>query len=192
MQDVKDFKKGYCVASVMYIVFGVVLLAWPDLSLQTLCYVLGTMAIVFGIAHIILYFIKDKMISMFQMDLVSGICGIAVGIFILVKPKLVIELLPFLAGVLMLLGAVMKLQNALDLKRLEFGKWYLILIASIAMLVFGILLVVNPFEAMKVVVALMGAGLLVDGLVNIFDMIMISHILRKMRKAMEEDQALIR
>lgn len=187
MQDVKDFKKSYCVASVMYIIFGGVLLIWPDLSLQTLCYVLGIMAIVFGLAHVALYFIKDRMISMLQMDLVSGICGIAAGIFILVKPGLIIELLPFLAGVLMMLGAVVKLQNALDLKRLEFEKWHLILTAALIMLILGIVLVVNPFKTMKVIVALMGVGLLVDGIVNIFDMIMINHIIRKMRKAMEEN-----
>lgn len=187
MQDVRDFKRSYCVASVMYIVFGAVLLVWPDLSLQTLCYVLGTMAIVFGIAHVVLYFIKDRMISMMQMDLVSGICGIAVGVFILLKPKLVIELLPLMAGVLLMLGAVIKLQNAWDLKRLEFGKWYLVLIASVSMLALGIVLVVNPFETMKIIVVLMGVGMLVDGAVNIFDMIMINHIIRKMRKAMEAD-----
>lgn len=187
MQNGKDFKKSYCVASVVYIIFGLVLLLWPDLSLQTLCYVLGTMFIVFGLTHIVLYFIKDRMTSILQMDLVSGVYGIAAGIFVLVKPRLVIELLPFFAGILMILGAVIKLQNALDLKRLMFGRWYLALAAAAVMLGLGIILVLNPFETMRVIVILMGAGMLVDGLVNIFNMIMINHMVRKMRKTMDED-----
>ena len=125
--------------------------------------------------------------SFLQMDLVSGVFGIAAGIFVLVKPKLVIELLPFLAGVLMILGSVIKLQNALDLKRLTFGKWYLGLGAAAIMLLMGVILVINPFETMRVIVVLMGAGMLVDGAVNIFHMIMIQHMVRKMRKAMEDE-----
>lgn len=187
MESGKDFKKSYCVVSVIYMIFGLVLLVWPDLSLQTLCYVLGAMFIVFGLTHIVLYFIKDRMNAFLQMDLVSGVFGIAAGIFVLVKPRLVIELLPFLAGVLMILGSVIKLQNALDLKRLTFGKWYLGLAAAAVMLLMGVILVVNPFETMRVIVVLMGAGMLVDGAVNIFHMIMINHMVRKMRKAMDEE-----
>lgn len=92
-------------------------------------------------------------------DLVVGISVLAFGAFVLLKSQFVLSVLPFFTGVFLLIGGVVKLQGALDLKRLGFGAWWLILLIALAMFVLGGVLVANPFEAARVVVILIGTGL---------------------------------
>ena len=185
----KGIKNGYSIMAVSDIIFGIVLLIWPDVSMKTFCYVLGIMCVIFGIVHIIMYFSRDKMEAMLQMDMVTGICLLAFGIFVLVRPELIISILPFVVGVILLLGAVVKFQNCLDMKKLGFTKWYLILIAALVMVAVGIILVINPFEAAEAMMILLGAGLLADGIISLFDIFMLNSLVKKAKKAAEEMDA---
>lgn len=185
----KGIKNGYSIMAVSDIIFGIVLLIWPDVSMKTFCYVLGIMCVIFGIVHIIMYFSRDKMEAMLQMDMVTGICLLAFGIFVLVRPELIISILPFVVGVILLLGAVVKFQNCLDMKKLGFTKWYLILIAALVMVAVGIILVINPFEAAEAMMILLGAGLLADGIISLFDIFMLNSLVKKAKKAAEEVDA---
>ena len=67
---------------------------------------------------------------------------------------------------------------------------WLILIAGAASLILGILLVVNPFEAARVAVILIGAGLLADGAVNLLDMFLIRSLYKKARKTSQESKTI--
>lgn len=182
MEEFRGFKKSYSILAVSYLVFGLVLLIWPDISMKTFCYVLGVGAIIFGIVHIIIYFTKDRILTMMQMDLVMGIIGVAAGIFVLIKPAFIISIIPFVIGIALILGAVIKFQNSLDLKKLKFTKWWILLILAILMLALGVLLIVNPFKAMATLVILIGCGLAADGIISIWSMFMIRHMIKKENK----------
>lgn len=54
MEQVREVKKSFCVLSAAYIVLGLVLLIWPDISVKTFCYVFGVGMIIFGCAHLIM------------------------------------------------------------------------------------------------------------------------------------------
>ncbi|MDO4344133.1 MAG: DUF308 domain-containing protein [Eubacteriales bacterium] len=182
MEGIREVKKSFCVLSVAYIVLGLVLLLWPDISVKTFCYVFGVGLVIFGLAHLILYFTKDKMESVMQMDMVAGIVGLATGAFILLKMEYMLEIIPFAIGIVALLGAVVKLQNAFDLRRLGAGKWYIMLIFSCALFVLGALLVANPFEGMQVIVVLIGVSLMLDGIGNLIGIFWIGHAFKHLKK----------
>ena len=187
MDEIKGFKKSYCLMSVIYIVCGIVLLIWPDISMTTFCYALGVMGIIYGIAHIVIYFTKDHMVSIMEMDLVTGIVTTAFGFFVLVNDKIFVSILPFAIGVILMLGAIVKLQNSLDLKKLGFRKWWIVLIMALVLLGIGLLLVYNPFQAAVVMVYVIGASILADGLVNIWSMFLITTMLKKRRKKEKQE-----
>lgn len=188
--EIRGYSKSYYISAILGIVLGAALLVWPQTSMQTFCYVLGTCSVVLGLVKIVMYFMKDRLANLMQPDLVVGISALAFGIFVLVKSEFVLSFLPFLTGVFLLLGAVIKLQSALDLRHLGLSKWWLILIAGAASLILGILLVVNPFEAARVAVILIGAGLLADGAVNLLDMFLIRSLYKKARKTAQESKTI--
>lgn len=82
MKEVKQFSKSYIFISALYVVLGIVLLAWPTLSVQMICYGFTIAMIVIGFSYGIMYFTKDNLEGFQQMDLVIGIiCRHSVFLF---------------------------------------------------------------------------------------------------------------
>ena len=191
MEQLRGYSKGYYFSAVASMILGAALLVWPETSMQTFCYTLGAVSVIFGLVKIIMYFTRDRMESLMEPDLVVGISVLAFGAFVLLKSQFVLSVLPFFTGVFLLIGGVVQLQGALDLKRLGFGAWWLILLIALAMFVLGGVLVANPFEAARVVVILIGTGLLADGLANLFNLLMITHLFKKAKQKKAEQEAVI-
>ena len=182
MKEVKQFSKSYIFISALYVVLGVVLLAWPTLSVQIICYGLAVAMIVIGISYGIMYFTKDSLEGFLQMDLVIGIVCLAFGIFILLNPTFLSSVLPFAMGIILLLGAIVKIQSAFNMKNLRLKKWYLILICALVIGVLGAVLLWNPFEEEKYMILYIGICLILDGLTNLISLICIQTRLRKLKK----------
>ena len=168
MENGREVKKSFCLLSVAYIVMGLVLVIWPDISVHTFCFVFGIGMIIFGGAHMLLYFTKDRFMNVMQPDLVIGVVCISTGCYILLKMEYMLEIIPFAMGIVALLGGIVKIQSAMDLKKLGAVRWYIMLIWALVLLAMGAILVANPFdEQQKVVVILTGASLLTDGIGNL-------------------------
>ena len=182
MKEIREVRKSYILVSALYVVLGAVLLIWPDISVQMICYVLGFAMIVIGITYGIIYFTKDNLTGVLQMDLVIGIVSAAFGVFILLNQSFLQSVLPFAMGIILLLGAVVKLQNSINMKRLKFRRWYGILICALILAGLGIGLLINPFESEHWMVVYIGGSLIFDGLVNLISMICILTRVKKLKK----------
>ena len=186
MKEIREVKKSFCLLSVAYLVLGLLLLIWPDISVRTFCYVFGVGMLIFGGAHLILYFVRDKYESVLQMDMVAGIVGIATGAYILLKMEYMLEIIPFALGIVALLGAAVKVQDAFDLKRLKVQHWYLMLLLAVMLVVLGALLISNPFEGIEIIVKLIGISLIVDGIGNLIGIFWIALVFRKLKKVIDD------
>jgi len=169
-----------------YVILGAVFLLRPELSLNVVCYALGILIIVYGIVHLITYFVKDRLESAFRYDMVIGIIAVALGIFILICPQLVAGILPFLIGLFILLSSIMKVQNAVDMKRTEHPRWWLFLLFALISAALGVTLILNPFGSVKLLMMFIGASLLADGVMSLWSMLGLALSLRKVKKAMKE------
>lgn len=149
MKEVKQFSKSYIFISALYVVLGTELLAWPTLSVQMICYGFTIAMIVIGFSYGIMYFTKDNLEGFQQMDLVIGIICLAFGIFIFLNPTFLSSVLPFAIGIILLLGAIVKIQSAFNMKKLRLKKWYLILICALVVGALGAVLLWNPFQEEK-------------------------------------------
>lgn len=183
MENGREVKKSFCLLSVAYIVLGLVLVIWPDISVHTFCFVFGIGMIIFGGAHMILYFTKDRFMNVMQPDLVIGVVCISTGCYILMKMEYMLEIIPFAMGIVALLGGIVKIQSALDLKKLGAARWYIMLVWALVLLIIGAVLVANPFdEQQHVVVILTGASLLVDGIGNLISIFWTGICFRRLKR----------
>lgn len=186
MKEVKQFSKSYILVSALYVVLGAVLLAWPDTSVKMICYGLGFVMVALGITYGVIYFTKDNLAGFLQMDLVIGIVCLAFGIFILLNPTFLSTVLPFAMGIILLLGAVVKIQSSLNMRRLKFGKWYLVLICALIIIAMGIVLLCNPFREERYMILYIGICLVLDGLTNLTSLICIQVRVRKLARVQKE------
>lgn len=188
MEEVKGFHKNFIILSVFYVIAGVVLLFWPEMSIELFCKVLGIGMLIAGLTHIIIYFTKDHMMNIMQMDLVIGVLCVSFGAFLLLHPDFVQTALPFVVGVLFMMGGIIKLQNAIDMKRLHFRFWKAVLFFAIVMLILGAVLIYNPFSG-EILTLYIGVSLILEGVLNVICMLCIAHLFKKMNRAGAQNTA---
>jgi len=181
MKEYKAVSKWLIILSVLLVATGLVMLIWPNLTISLLGNVLGMGMLIVGIAHIIIYFTKDHFGTVMHMDLTVGVLFASLGAFMLMHADFVSVALPFGIGILLLIGGISKIQYALDMKRIYYSRWYIMLIFAIILILFGILMLYNPFRD-HVLVYVIGAALLLDGLLSILSILLISHRTRQIAK----------
>ena len=62
-----------------------------------------------------------------------------------------------------IVDSILRLQIALNLRLAGIKNWLILLVASLVTLAFGILLLFNPFTAIKVATIIAGVSLVIDG-----------------------------
>ena len=167
VKPMKAAKISYIIISALLCVFGVVMMAVPELSVTVVGTVLGIAMIVFGIVKLAAYFSKDLFRLAFQYDLAFGSLLIAVGIITLCHPGEAMSFLCVMFGIPVLADGLFKIQIAVDARRFGIPQWWLVLALAVLTGVIGLLLVLRPTEGAQALVMLMGVSLLLDGALNL-------------------------
>ena len=181
MEEVKGASRWFIIMSVLYVITGIVMIVWPHLTLELLGKALGIGMLVIGITHIIIYFTKDHMQGILQMDLTIGVILAAFGAFMLLHADFVGMAIPFGVGILLMIGAITKIQYSLDMKRLYYSKWFIMLIFAIILLVMGLILIYNPFRDTILLYYIAGC-LILEGILSIICILTISHRVKQIAK----------
>ncbi len=69
-------------------------------------------------------------------------------------------------GILVVASGCRKLQDVIDMKRLGYGNWMMVLILAVVNVVMGAALIVNSLDAALFFLQLMGAGLIFSGVTD--------------------------
>lgn len=170
MESIKILKiarNGYIVMSVLFCILGAYLIIFPDFSARIFCILVGVLLILNGIIKIIGYFSKDFYCLAFQFDLAFGILMIAIGTIIIIRSKVMVNLIFAVFGVMILADALFKIQMSVDARRFGLGLWWRILAVAVLTGIFGAVLLVRPFEGSRVMMILIGISILLEGILNL-------------------------
>lgn len=159
-------RNGYIFISVVFYVAGLVNMVWHSVTPQTYCLISGITLIVYGIIKIIGYLSDDLYCLAFQYDLGCGMFLIVAGILVLGCNLRIWQYLPTGLGFLILLDSVLKMQMSKDARAFGLASWKRILTLSIVAGIFGILIVIKPFQNGNTVHIITGCGLLAVGALN--------------------------
>ncbi len=167
LKQLKLAKNGYIVMSVLFMILGACLIIWPDCSMAVFCTAVGIMLIVYGCIKIIGYLSRDFYCLAFQFDLAFGVLLAAVGVIIIMRRDVVVNLIFGIFGILILADALFKIQISIDAKKFGLNLWWRILAVAILTGVLGFILLVRPFEAAEVMMILVGVSILFEGILNL-------------------------
>lgn len=162
----KQMKWETLLTSLLYIVLGIVALLIPDTMVKTLGYLIGILSILAGAVSMIGYLLREAHQNYYRNDFGYGLMGIAVGILFLYKVEWIISLVPAILGVLVVASGCRKLQDVIDMKRMGYGNWVLMLVLAAVNVVFGAALIMNAFETALLLLQLVGAGLIFSGVTD--------------------------
>lgn len=164
---IRAAKIGYIVLSITICVLGIVMILSPGDSVAILGRLIGIVLILFGIVRIIGYLSKDLYRLAFQHDLALGILSIALGSIIVLRRNWAINGLSIMLGVETIIGALLKLQTALDAKVFGLNTWWLILLMAILANAAGIALIAFPQESMIHMMRWIGITMLTEGILDL-------------------------
>ncbi|MCM1325100.1 MAG: DUF308 domain-containing protein [Bacteroidales bacterium] len=166
MKALKELKWDALLKGALYILLGVVAFLIPETMERTLAYLIAGVLILAGAVSMICYLLRDAKENYYRNDFLYGLMGIALGIIVLYEMELMISLVPVILGIMVLVSGCAKLQDVIDIKRLNSGNWIALLVIAVIDIIFGILLIANPFKAASILFRLIGAGLIFSGITD--------------------------
>lgn len=182
----KGIEWGLVCTSVLYFLLGIVFFRFPDQSLRTVCYFFGAVTLLYGLVRILTYFIRKEQGLFFQMNIVIGIIFAGIGIFLLLTPEVVISIIPFIVGFFILFHSIVKIQQAMELRRIAYDKWWSMLILSVITALLGGFVIFNPFKTVTVMVRTIGIVLIADGIMNLSSILFTAHTVKQRTKIIDE------
>lgn len=186
MRSIKD---SYIVTSVLYILLGLVLFIYPEMSLKLVCNMIGALILIYGGIKIFSWF-RNRESGFFRFDLILGIVFAVIGGFLLLRPDIIVSILPVTIGIYILFDSLVNLRQAFDLKEAGYEKWWSMLILAVIMIILGLIMIFNPFGTVSLMVMFMGGIFLFRGISNVVSIIFTSHkikTLKKIRDLYEEE-----
>ena len=160
----KSLKWNLILAALAYVALGVVLLVWPDTTGSVLCTLLGSLLLGYGIFQIIGFFTRgDEGWSGGAVYLLAGLCAVALGVFALSSPEKVLSILPIALGAVVVVDSCMSLKRAFQLKALGMERWWLAVLLAVVTLLFGLVVMFNPFQSALLVTRIVGGVLIYQG-----------------------------
>ncbi len=159
----------------VFAIVGLFVLLFPHTSLITVCYILGAASLIGGIIRTVRYVKAKKESTPNIIDLISGIVLLAVAFMLLLHPKFLMSILPFIMGVAVVVYAVSSFFSG---KGGLFTK-----ILSILIGIYGVSLILNPFKGATSITSMVGFGLLVFGIIKIISEI----VMNKNKPQLPED-----
>lgn len=182
MKTLKKLKWNVIISSVIYVALGVILLIWPEMTAKNICYVVGVISVAVGIVNLIDYIRKDYSVDAYRYNLVYGLVFVLLGIVIFVKVETVISIIPFLLGFAVTISGLLKFQNAVDLIRMKYSGWGIVMIVSILNIAFGVVLIMNPFTSAMILFICIGIGMIYSGVSDLVATIMLSRSIKSIGK----------
>ncbi len=125
------------------IAFGVLALAWPDLTLLLLVAMFSVYALLGGAVAIVAAFQIRRSESKWWLPLLLGIVSVVAGIYALVAPAVTALVLVLVMGANAILTGALDVAMAVRLRKVLRGEWLLVL-GGIVSIVFGVLVVAFP------------------------------------------------
>jgi uncharacterized membrane protein HdeD (DUF308 family) len=154
------------VRGLIALIFGIMLLAWPGISLFIFAILFGAFAFVDGIFTLVAAVNYKAGAGRRAWLFVRGILGIIVGIITFFWPAITMLALVLLIGAWALIAGIMELNFAFRAVRETGAKW-LFAVSGILSIILGILLLVSPIAAAIAVIWVIGAYAVIVGIVLI-------------------------
>ena len=145
------------------VIFGVLAFVWPGLTLLTLVYLFGWYALVNGILSFFLAAKAPKGHSQMASLILGGLISILAGLLTFFMPGITALGLLILIAAWAIVNGIMEIVAAIKLRKVITNEWLLIL-AGIASIIFGILLFLQPGAGALVLVWWIGAFALLFGI----------------------------
>ncbi len=155
------------ISSIVFLVLGILLLAAPTAMMGTIVRVIGAVLLLSALIRFIAFFTAKKE-DRVPLALILGIAAAAIGIFFVVAPGVVTNVLAYVFGAILILNSLLDLVIAV---RLPIGRTAAVLMALLGVAL-GVLVIINPRAFTDFITRIIGATLIYESIVGIVTMLL--------------------
>ncbi len=141
-----DLKKSawFAVAeSLAIIIFGILMVVWPDITVTVIANILGAIFIVSGIYQIVNYFVVKGQNDFFNNGLLIGVISLLIGIAAIVVGENIANVFRIIIGIWMIYESLVRVNTAIKLHSVGVNVWRYVLAIALVMLALGLFVVFN-------------------------------------------------
>ena len=182
---IKDYIKKYegcsIIVSILMICLSLFLMFKPLESFEVFTVIFAIIILLSGLGYLISYFTISKESRLFSIDLLLGLVTIISGIMLLVYNKDVINVFPIILGIWIIISNLFKLQLSINLSLFLDNTYLGLVLITILMIIFGLLLIINPFASFMTITVTAGTLLLITEVINLIESIYVIIKLNKVK-----------
>lgn len=164
-EHLKKLKADFLLSSMLCIVLGILLMLRGEQVLRTLGKVFGFFILLIG--GIYLFGIlasgpKSKITA-----IIGGIISL-IGLWILLKPEVVVSIVPIVIGVLIVFHGIKQLMLSFESKQYGYQNWAINTILGVISILLGGMCIIHAFGIMKITFVIIGLSLVYNGVSDIW------------------------
>ena len=166
-------------SAVIYFFLGTVIACAPTETINLVTYLIEAFFIIIGVITIINFIRVSSKNDILSIGFIHGVACILIAIFLIMNPALLVSILPFCIGIWMFIGSLKKLQLIMKLGDIgvKVSFWYIIF--AILMLTISFIAIFNPFETAALIVRMLGIGIVIYSIFDLFENISVIRFLKK-------------
>ncbi|MCI8956189.1 MAG: hypothetical protein HFG29_04255 [Eubacterium sp.] len=145
MNYLKNLKWEMILFSLTSIAVGILMFFYPSQIINTVCIVLASILFILGARYLIEYRRNNAIENFYKYELVAGIALILGGIVVLCCMKLILSFITYLIAIIIIISGLMKVENALDLKKMG-NNWIPLMVFAIICIMLGISVLMMPMD----------------------------------------------
>lgn len=152
------------VISIIFVLFGALLIAKPDETVGAISIILGVVFIAMGVLKLVEYYTSEtKEDYLLTMALITVI----LGVIILFGSSTILSLFRIILGVWIIMTGIMDLQIILQWKQVKSPYWTISLLFSMLMMLAGLIILINQ----NILITTMGIIIVIYAVLDIIDRI---------------------
>jgi uncharacterized membrane protein HdeD (DUF308 family) len=164
-QLIGNFRTMFLFRGIAAILFGILTLVWPNITLVVLVLLFGVFAVVSGVTAVAAA-LRNREEHGWGLLLFEGILGILAGVVALVWPGITALAFLFLLAAWAIIIGIVELVAPLSFP-MRGGRAVLTALAGLVSIVFGILIAAQPASGLLAVAWLIGAYAIVFGVMHV-------------------------
>ena len=144
------------------IIVGIMLFVYTSFSIKICAVIIGALILVHGLFSLIRYFYDGLASRFFAMDLIVGVSGVILGLFLMFNTFDTLSFLGYLFAAWLIIVGLHRLVYGIKLVKINDEIYPLICMMGLLIVVMGCLVLFNPFESFMLITKLIGIFIVVN------------------------------
>ena len=181
-ERLKNMTVSFVFLSILYLILGVVLIIWPTIVMDIICYAFGAILLLYGVFAIYGFYRSENRKGGDFLGLFLGIVAAAVGAVMVIYPPLIQGVIPVILGLYIAIDGLLSLKRTMELQRMDYAHWNINMILSLVSAGLGIFVVFHPLLTEAALFRVIGIVLLYAGGSDLWTIFQLSQWTKEYRK----------